>query len=150
ISVRHHLPGVGKNLQDHFRLTMRWEIDTPLTDYGAAPEAAAARRAEYLEKGTGPLASNNIEVGGVMTCDPASAYPDVQVFFGKSFGTAWPEGGTTDRHGFTISGYINRPNSTGTVRLATAHPFDAPVIDLNLLAEPKDCKLAVAIIRQLR
>ncbi|MEO7222499.1 MAG: GMC family oxidoreductase N-terminal domain-containing protein [Devosia sp.] len=151
IEVRHHLPGVGKNLQDHFRVALRMEIDRPLTMFGMAPEVAAAAIDEFAASGTGIFATNHIEAGGFFSCDPAETYPDTQLFFGTSFGaTSADGGGAPDRHGINFNAYINRPTSMGTIRLTSSHPFDPPAIDPNFLATDRDIWLSVESIRQMR
>jgi choline dehydrogenase len=150
IPVRHHLPGVGKNLQDHLRVWMRFEIDEPLTAFGTPPTVAAAAIEEFAASGTGMFATNHIEAGGYFSCDPNSVYPDTQLFFGSSFGGDPSEGGATDRHGINFNAYINRPKSAGTVRLTSAHPFDPPAIDPNFMASPEDARHAVEILKFMR
>jgi choline dehydrogenase len=151
VTPRHHLPGVGKNLQDHFRVTVRVEIDQPLTLFGLPTEAAVAAVDEFAALGTGIFATNHLEAGGFFSCDPKEIWPDTQLFFAKNFGAVSGDGGgSPDRHGFHFGAYINRPTSTGTVRLGSAHPFDPPVIDPNYLATAKDRWLAVEIVRHAR
>jgi choline dehydrogenase len=150
IQVRHELPGVGKNLQDHLNVNVRYEIDQPLTLFGMSAELAAQARLEFAERGTGAFAWNFLEAGGFIKCDPSQAYPDVQFFFVPNFGTEIPDGSATDRHGFSIGGYVNRPKSRGTVRLASASPFDHPTIDPNYLSESDDLRLAIASLRRFR
>jgi choline dehydrogenase len=144
------LPGVGKNLQDHLKVRVRYEIDEPMTLYGMSPEAIGAAREEFLEKGTGPLATNFVEAGAFFSCDPRSEYPDTQMVFGAAFGVDTPGGNVSDRHGFYMVAYVNRPASRGEIRLASASPFDRPIIDANYLSDPTDLELAVAQIRLMR
>ena len=150
IAVRHELPGVGRNLQDHLNVFVRHEIDEPLTLFGMSAELADQARHEFAEGGTGPFSWNYLEAGGFIRCDPSEAYPAVQLFFVPTFGTEIPDDGATDRHGFGIGGYVNRPKSRGTVRLASASPFDRPTIDPNYLSEGDDLRLAIASLRRFR
>jgi choline dehydrogenase len=150
IAVRHELPGVGKNLQDHLNVRIHYEIDEPLTLFGMSSELADQALLEFAERGTGPFAWNYLEAGGFIKCDLSEAYPDVQFFFVPSFGTENPDGSATDRHGFMIGGYVNRPKSRGTVRLASASPFDRPTIDPNYLSEGDDLRLTIAGLRRFR
>ena len=75
IEPRHHLPGVGKNLQDHLSSKIRVEISEPLTLFGLSQECRAAAQQEYLENGTGPFATNYFEAGAFFSSDPSSEYP---------------------------------------------------------------------------
>lgn len=151
VTPRHHLPGVGKNLQDHFRVMVRVEIDQPLTLFGLPEAVAVAAIDEFATHQTGIFATNHIEAGGFFSCDPSEVWPDTQLFFSKSFGSVSGDGGgNADRHGFHFGAYINRPTSAGTVRLGSAHPFDPPAIDPNYLATAKDKWLSIEIVRHSR
>ena len=113
IEPKHHLPGVGKNLQDHLSTKVRFEIREPLTLYGLSPDVLAAAQEEYLEKGTGLLASNYFEAGAFFSSDPRSEYPDTQLIFTIGFGSEMPDGCATDRHGFALSTYVDPSGKPG-------------------------------------
>jgi choline dehydrogenase len=109
VAPRHHLPGVGKNLQDHFNVKLRVAIDQPLTLYGLPPETATAAIDEFASHGTGIFATNHLETGGFFSCDGDEMWPDTQVFFVKNFGSVSADG-AAQRTGtdFTLA-----PISTG-------------------------------------
>ncbi|KAL8943252.1 MAG: hypothetical protein Q9211_001047 [Gyalolechia sp. 1 TL-2023] len=48
---------------------------------------------------------------------------------------------------FSLLSTLLRPESRGTVRLASSNPFDRPKVDLNLLNEPMDLKMARKAVR---
>lgn len=147
IAVRQHLPGVGRNLQDHMYTRVRCEINQPLT-YAALPsEQKAAAYSEYEARHSGPLASNFLEAGAFIKSDPQEEYPGLQMFFLSMLPPDYPEAGATNRHGVTFTAYINRPLSRGKVRLASADPLDRPIIDPNYLSEPDDMRCAIAGVR---
>jgi choline dehydrogenase-like flavoprotein len=52
--------------------------------------------------------------------------------------------------GFTINSTFLRPESVGTVRLASADPFAEPLIDPRYLGEAKDREMALLQIRTIR
>src|SRR5208283_5587378 len=85
----------------------------------------------------GPLANNVFESAAFVKSMPGLDQPDLQLVFqpakrpGPSF--PYPLG-----HGFAISPVGLYPRSRGRVTLASADPFDAPLIDPNLLAAPED------------
>ncbi len=63
IEVRHHLPGVGRNLHDHLASPVHMSMDDP-TSYGISPRAMPRNLlniAEYLLFRSGPLANNIFE-----------------------------------------------------------------------------------------
>lgn len=148
-------PGVGSNFQDHLDLFAIAEVTGPHTyDRYARPLWSAAAGLRYLLTKTGPVASSLFETGGFWYVDPAARSPDIQLHLGLGSGieagvAAMPNGGVT-----LNSAYL-RPRSRGTVRLASADPAAAPLIDPNYWADPHDremsirgLKLAREILRQ--
>ena len=93
--------------------------------------------AEYLLFRRGPLANNVFESAAFVKSNPALDKPDIQLVFqpakrpGPSF--PYPVG-----HGFAISPVGLYPRSRGRITLASPDPFDAPLIDPNLLSAPED------------
>ena len=148
-------PQVGANLQDHLDLFVIAECTGPHTyDRYARPLWSALAGLQYLVTRRGPVASSLFETGGFWYADPAARSPDIQLHLGLGSGieagvAAMPQGGVT-----LNSAYL-RPRSRGTVRLASADPLAAPLIDPNYWADPHDramsikgLKLAQEIMRQ--
>jgi choline dehydrogenase len=148
-------PGVGSDLQDHLDLFVIAECTGPHTyDRFAKPHMSALAGLQYLFTRRGPVASSLFETGGFWYADPAARSPDIQLHLGLGSGieagvAAMPHGGVT-----LNSAYL-RPRSRGTVRLASADPAAAPLIDPNYWADPHDremsirgLKLAQEIMRQ--
>jgi choline dehydrogenase len=148
-------PNVGANLQDHVDLFVIAECSGPHTyDRFAKPHLSAWAALQYLLTRKGPVASSLFETGGFWYADPNARSPDIQLHLGLGSGieagvAAMPQGGVT-----LNSAYL-RPRSRGTVRLASADPLAAPLIDPNYWADPHDrdmsirgLKLARDILRQ--
>jgi len=148
-------PNVGANLQDHVDLFVIAECTGPHTyDRFAKPHLSAWAALQYLLTRKGPVASSLFETGGFWYADPNARSPDIQLHLGLGSGieagvAAMPQGGVT-----LNSAYL-RPRSRGTVRLASADPLAAPLIDPNYWADPHDremsirgLKLAREILRQ--
>jgi choline dehydrogenase len=108
------LPGVGSNLQDHPIANV---VFTP-----AQPVPAAL--------------NNHAEVIGLLRSDPALDGPDLQIVFVDA-PTHLPSV-TGPEHGFTIGVSLMRPRSRGTVRLASAEPGAAPVLDPGYFCDDRD------------
>lgn len=148
-------PGVGSNFQDHLDLFAIAEVTGPHTyDRYAKPLWSALAGLQYLLTKKGPVASSLFETGGFWYADPAARSPDIQLHLGLGSGieagvASMPNGGVT-----LNSAYL-RPRSRGTVRLASADPAAAPLIDPNYWEDPHDremsirgLKLAREILRQ--
>jgi choline dehydrogenase-like flavoprotein len=97
---------------------------------------------------TGPAASVIVEGGGFFT-SPGETRPDMQVHIAPALVV---RGGQTrlPGHGFTINSTFLRPQSVGSVRLASADPFAEPLIDPQYLSAERDREMALRQIRTIR
>jgi choline dehydrogenase len=151
VEVVHDLPGVGRNLQDHFHYRSRMEITAPLTVYGRTAEEWARVRRQYEEERTGPLTTNHLEAGAFVSTRAGLMAPDLEIVFIPYFiSYAAAEFAPPDRHGITISGFPTRAESRGSIRLASADPLDRPLIDPRYLSEPGDMRLMLELIGRSR
>jgi choline dehydrogenase-like flavoprotein len=104
---------------------------------------------QYLLFRQGPVASTLFETGGFWFAEPEAAWPDMQFHLG--LGSGIEAGVQTLRHaGVTLNSAYLRPRSRGTVRLASADPSAAPLIDPNYWAEPHDRAMSLAGLRMAR
>lgn len=148
-------PGVGANLQDHLDLFAIAECTGPHTyDRYAKPRWSALAALQFLFTRKGPVASSLFETGGFWYADEGARSPDIQFHLG--LGSGIEAGVAAMKHGgVTLNSAYLRPRSRGTVRLASADPLAAPLIDPNYWADPHDrvmairgLKLAREILRQ--
>jgi choline dehydrogenase-like flavoprotein len=143
-------PNVGANLQDHVDLFVIAECSGPHTyDRFAKPHLSALAALQYLLTRKGPVASSLFETGGFWYADPNARSPDIQLHLGLGSGieagvAAMPQGGVT-----LNSAYL-RPRSRGTVRLASADPLAAPLIDPNYWADPHDREMSIRGLKLAR
>ena len=97
---------------------------------------------QYVFSRTGPVASSLFETGGFWYADPDARSPDLQLHLGLGTGIekgvqAMPQGGVT------LNSCYLRPRSRGTVRLKSADPAQAPLIDPNYLQDPQDREMSI-------
>ncbi|MDE3009527.1 MAG: GMC family oxidoreductase N-terminal domain-containing protein [Pseudomonadota bacterium] len=152
VPVVHDLPGVGSNLQDHLDLFVIAECSGDHTyDKFNRPHHAAWAGIEYLLFRRGPVASSLFETGGFWYADGVQRdrSPDIQFHLGLGSGieagvSRMPNGGVT-----LNTAYL-RPRSRGTVRLASADPAAAPLLDPNYWSEPHDRIMAIKGLRLAR
>ncbi len=148
-------PGVGANFQDHLDLYTISEVSGPHSyDRYAKLHWSALAAVQYLLTRRGPVASSLFETGGFWYADRDARSPDIQLHLGLGTGieagvAAMPNGGVT------LNACYLRPRSRGAVRLASADPAAAPLIDPNYWQDPRDremsirgLKLAQEILRQ--
>lgn len=138
IKVRHALPGVGENLNDHPDLVIQHVCKQPVSLYPVtrAPRSWLAG-VEWMLKGSGPAATNHFEAGGFITSRPELEHPDIQFTF---MPLAVVPGGidVLAEHAFQVHIDLMRPRSRGHVRALNSDPFQAPEILFNYLDDPQD------------
>lgn len=139
IPLQQHLPGVGGNFHDHLAVPVLMETSNTLS-YGLSfrtAHRALWNLAQYLAFRDGPLASNLFESTAFIRSSPAADRPDLQLVFqpARRNRNTFP---LPLGHGYAISSVGLYPRSRGRIRLASADPQAAPLLDPNLLADPAD------------
>ncbi|TMH07119.1 MAG: alanine-phosphoribitol ligase [Betaproteobacteria bacterium] len=152
VPLVHDLPGVGCNLQDHLDLFVIAECTGDHTyDKYNKPHHAAWAGLQYLLLKKGPVASSLFETGGFWYADPLhkARSPDIQFHLGLGSGI---EAGMAKLRnaGVTLNTAYLRPRSRGTVRLASADPAAAPLLDPNYWDDPDDREMAIKGLRLAR
>lgn len=151
LGVKHDLPGVGANLQEHVGGMVQHACLQPITYYSLLnPLRAAAAAIELVARQSGPLAVFPMNAQAMIRSTPHLDRPDLQFYL---FPAAIAEHGYRPAfHGYSIHWGVLRPKSRGRVLLRSADPFDAPAILNNFLVEPEDQALnltGLKIARQI-
>lgn len=150
ISTNHHLPGVGKNLQEHLDVIMRFGINKPLALNGQDKFPKNVKIAwDYFVHQKGIGACNNIEGGGFVKSKPELERPDIQLHF-----VPCNMGGLTDplpkEHGVTVHACNLRPKSNGSVKAISNDPLAKPEVDFNFLSNEEDWPIMLAAVKLMR
>ena len=149
IEVVHDLPGVGGNLQDHLEMHLQWGAEKRHTrNRHAGPLARIAVGARWFLTRGGVGASTQVEVGAFTRTSPQVPHPDIQYHFFPLLLEGWKP--SRRRGGFCVVVGTLREHSRGTVRLASADPFKAPLIDFNFLDDPRDLHDLRTCVHQAR
>jgi choline dehydrogenase-like flavoprotein len=140
VQVRHELPGVGRNLQDHPFVTLIWEVTDQRTLYGAEKPKALA---EWLLRKSGLLSSTVAEVVAFTRTRGGLPAADIQFHMGAAY---YEDHGaeTYDGHCMVIAPVLVSPQARGQVWLRSADPTDKPRIITNSLSEPQDVESMIA------
>lgn len=150
IKPKHDLKGVGNNLQDHLDLFVISQCTGDHTYDGVAKfHRTLWAGLQYALFRSGPAASSLFETGGFAYADKVARSPDIQFHLGLGSGI---EAGVVHltKDGVTLNSAFLRPKSRGTVRLASADPRVAPLIDPNYWADPYDRRQSLAGLRLAR
>src|SRR5829696_970893 len=134
------VPAVGGQLQDH--LSVVTVALSPAGEDGSLLAAeGAAQLLAWATRGRGMLTSNVGEALAFIRTDASAPAADVELIFAPvpylDHGLTEPPG-----HGFTVGAILLQPRSRGTIRLASADPLAAPVIEPAYLSDPDGQDLA--------
>lgn len=138
IEVKHDLPGVGENLQDHSEIYIQFECKEPVSlnsKMGLFSKALIGLRWLLFKDGLG--ASNHFEAGGFIRSGKGLRWPDIQFHFlpaAMRYDGDKPFKG----HGFMVLTGPNKPKSRGYVRVRSADPYQHPEIRFNYLEREED------------
>ncbi|EME41797.1 hypothetical protein DOTSEDRAFT_177153 [Dothistroma septosporum NZE10] len=160
------IPGVGGNLADHLCGIMVFESREKSLQYLVDTVKGIPALIQWLRHGTGPMTTNVAEAGCFLNvarqkdCPPALQHgdrsshpsaPDLELLVGP---LAYINHGKTvassSKEYFSIGPIMLRPESRGTITLASASPFDAPIIDANYLSTQHDRDMMVYGMRLAR
>ena len=138
IPVVAHLPGVGRNLQDHLDCSVQYECKLPITLYSQSnPLAAAKTGLQYLLFGTGLAAGQGLESGAFLKSRPDLETPDLQFHFISALMFDHTRK-KADRHGFMAHVCQLRPESRGYISIRSTDPSAPPIIQPNYLEAEED------------
>ncbi|MGP4022632.1 GMC family oxidoreductase [Actinomadura sp. 3N407] len=152
IEVHADLP-VGDNLHDHMFMPMTYVMESA-RNRGTAPYFASGVIKEMVRGGTW-VSRTVFEAVGFVRSPRAGDIPDLQIH-ALPWSYPFPNQDAPVRHkvdkrpALTIMPTLIYPKSRGTVRLASADPADAPVIDPGYLSDPDDARLLLDGIELVR
>jgi choline dehydrogenase len=144
---------VGDNLHDHLFVPLTFSMDNAL--HRGIPTYFARGVAKEFTRGGSFLATTVFETAGFVRTSQATDVPDLQIhvlpWAYPSPNQDAPVRHKVDRHpALTVMSTLIYPKSRGTLRLASADPKAAPLIDFNYLAEESDRRVLLEGIDMIR
>ena len=137
------LPGVGRNLHDHFGIDIVYELSGPYSlDKYNKPHWMLWAGLEYALFKKGPVASNIVEGGAFWYAGEHGLLPDLQFHFLIGAGVEAGVPKIASGSGVTLNSYTLRPKARGSVRLRSANLADLPIVDPNFLGDPDDLRIS--------
>ncbi len=137
---------VGSNLQDHLDILVQWKIAEPVSfnRYAHFPRNLLVG-AQWLLTREGPGSGAPTPAGAFVKTRPELETPDVQFHFIAGLGMAHGvDSDLKNSHGYMIHVCQLRPESRGTIRLASGDPMAHPLIDPDYLSAPEDIEVQLA------
>lgn len=152
IDVIQDLPGVGQNLKDHPDVSVVARANGPYGYWKQDKGWNMIRNGlEFKLFGRGRITTTGLEAACFVNpvdpeapptheayCIPVMYLDDDKL---KEVG---------DGYGVSIQMVLLKPNSVGEVRLASANPYDMPVISPNFLKDPQDMAAMITGLRYFR
>ncbi|MEZ5935019.1 MAG: choline dehydrogenase [Alphaproteobacteria bacterium] len=152
IEIQHRLDGVGENLRDHLNARIQWEIMKPGISYnermnglGRVREALryAISRGGFLSLPSAPLLA-------FLKTRPGLEHPDIQCHLVPYSIKSAKRRELHREPGFTTAVYQLRPESLGSVHIASPDPREQPAILFNFLSDALDQRTMIDGFRLLR
>ena len=138
VPVRHDLPGVGENLQDHLEVYFQYRCRKPITINGHLGLLSKLRiGAQWVLTKSGLGATNHFESCGFIRSRVGLAAPDIQYHFLPA-AIRYDGQAAFDGHGFQVHVGPNKPDSRGHVRISGPDSIHEPLIQFNYLSTEKD------------
>lgn len=132
-------PGVGRNLQDHALLGMRFRLKRPISLKRAGSLGALLR---WLIFRKGLLATSGIDAFAFESTDGGPV--DLELMLAP-FEVRDQLRGEPEQEAYAIAPAVLKPRSRGSVTLRSARAGEAPVIELDLFSDPQGADRAVAV-----
>ena len=156
ISVQHHAPLVGENLQDHIGLSYFFRSRVPTLNNEFTSMTGCVRAGlRYLLTRKGPLSISVNHSGGFVRSSPARARPNIQLYFQPTSYMNAPTGTrpmiALDKFAALSIGISQcRPTSRGHIKIGSADPLVAPKIVPNYLSTEYDVNEMIEGVKLIR
>lgn len=145
VTPRLDAPAVGRNLQNHPSMVLRYCLAKPLSlSRHLRPDRAMAAAARYIAGRTGMLAEGLFPVAGFVRTRPDLERPDAQIVMSPVVMPPLPaplRAMVPRRHGLTLIVQQGTPFSRGRLRLVSADPRVRPVIETGAFSDPRDLEV---------
>lgn len=153
VTPKHHLPGVGKNLQEHVGVWLMHRVrdGVQTLNMGFNWRAIIKNGIRFLFSGSGPLATPTAQAVAFIKTSPSLDDPDIQIHFAPLGYDVGVDGvKLLDHPAMLCVVNVNQPESRGEVRLASNDPDAAPRIMARLLDSADDMTRLIAGCRITR
>jgi choline dehydrogenase len=128
IPLVQHLPGVGRNFQDHFGISCIWEYQQLLLPRNNGGEATFFWKSD-----------SRLDTPDLQTC-----LAEIPLHSAETATFNPPPGS------WTLFGGVVRPKSRGQIRLTGSNPLEPIQIEANTLSHSDDMKAAIACVELCR
>lgn len=148
VPVVHELPGVGQNLQDHYRVRLVSKLRYVRTINELVKFPGVIAQGWRWLRGKPSVLGLSASMAHVFARSSAEAVrPDMEYVFAPASFRGGIVGLIDGWPGMTIGAWQSRPLSTGHVHAISDDPFEAPCIQPNYLNDERDQRVLINGIR---
>jgi len=138
VPLRHELPGVGENLQDHLEVYFQYRCKQPISlNSKLGYISMGLIGARWVLTKTGLGATNHFESCGFIRSRAGLKWPNIQYHFLPA-AMRYDGQAAFDGHGYQVHVGPNKPSSRGHIRIVSDKASDAPEILFNYLTTEQD------------
>lgn len=144
VPLVHELPGVGRNMRDHYRVRMvarlrgMRSINQLVRGPGLLREGL-----KWLFRKPSPFGVSASLVHVFCKSSPSAGRPDIEGVFSPASFRDGIIGVLDDYPGATLGIWQGRPESRGEVRIRSTDPFELPLVQPNYLQEERDRRVLI-------
>ncbi len=138
MDVRHDLPGVGENLQDHLEVYIQYKCTQPVSMQKYLKQRyKPVIGAQWLFARRGPGATNHFEAGGFARSNDDVAYPNLMFHF-LPIAVRYDGSAPASGDGYQVHVGPMYSDARGSVKITSRDPRVHPALRFNYLSTEQD------------
>ena len=138
VEVKHHLPGVGENLQDHLEVYFQYHCKKPITlNSKLNLFSKGLIGIQWILSKTGLGATNHFESCGFIRSRAGLEWPNIQYHFLPA-AMRYDGNAAMSGHGYQVHAGVNKVNSRGSIKINSSEAEAKPTILFNYLEDKQD------------
>jgi len=138
VELRHELPGVGENLQDHLEVYFQYHCKKPITlNSKLNLFSKGLIGVRWILSKTGLGATNHFESCGFIRSRAGLEWPNIQYHFLPA-AMRYDGNAAMKGHGYQVHAGVNKVSSRGSIKINSSDPQAKPTILFNYLESEQD------------
>ena len=152
IQVKHNLPAVGENFQDHFMARLQWKLKLKKASYNYLGRGINKYNeiAKYILRKKGLFSMPAASIIAFLKTQNYLESPDIQIQYIPFSVGSLKKRIFHDFPGMAAACYQLRPNSMGSIHICSPDPYKHPSIKFNFLSHDLDKRVLIDAVKIMR
>ena len=152
IKIKHHLPGVGENFQDHFMARLQWKLKLKNASYNHLGRGINkySEIAKYIFTKKGLFSMPAASIIAFLKTQKKLENPNIQIQYIPFSVGSLKKRIFHDFPGMAAACYQLRPNSRGAIHICSPDPYKHPNIKFNFLSNDLDRQVLIDAVKIMR